>query len=127
MADTKTMNQRDTKLVNWLNEGHAKEAELEADLAAHIGLTDKQSYKKRLREHLTETKEHKRRVAARIRELGGSATTGPTLLGARGAVGGAAGRAVAAVKGQVGAARAAITNQAETHLRNAQEELREEH
>ena len=34
---------------------------------------------------------------------------------------------MAAVKGQVGAARAAISPQAETHLRNAQEELREEH
>jgi rubrerythrin len=34
---------------------------------------------------------------------------------------------MAAVKGQVGSARAALTDQAETHLRNAQEELREEH
>jgi ferritin-like metal-binding protein YciE len=127
MAATKTMNERDSKLVNWLNEAHAKEAELETDLAAHIGLTDKQSYKKRLREHLAETKDHKRRVAARIRELGGSATSGPTLPGVPGAVGEAAGRAVAAVRGQVGAARAAITNQPETHLRNAQEELRDEH
>src|SRR3712207_2177046 len=39
----------------------------------------------------------------------------------------AAGKAVSAVKGQVGAARAAVTEQAETHMRNAQEELREEH
>jgi ferritin-like metal-binding protein YciE len=31
------------------------------------------------------------------------------------------------VKGQVGAARALVTSQPETHLRNAQEELREEH
>ena len=38
-----------------------------------------------------------------------------------------AGKTVAAVKGQVGAARALVTEQAETHLRNAQEELREEH
>jgi hypothetical protein len=37
-----------------------------------------------------------------------------------------AGKTVAAVKGQVGAARAIVTPQAETHLRNAQEELREE-
>jgi len=44
-----------------------------------------------------------------------------------GAVGEVAGKAVAAVKGQVGTARAAISHQAETHLRNAQEELREEH
>jgi ATP/maltotriose-dependent transcriptional regulator MalT len=42
-------------------------------------------------------------------------------------VGEAAGKAVAAVKGQVGAARAMVTEQAETHVRNAQEDLREEH
>ena len=121
------LNERDTKLVQWLNEAHAKEAELEADLTAHIALTEKQSYKKRLRQHLTETKDHKRRVAARIKQLGGSASTGPSLPGVPTAVGEAAGKAVAAVKGQVGTARAAVTSQAETHLRNAQEELREEH
>ena len=33
---------------------------------------------------------------------------------------------MAAVKGQVGAARALVTDQAETHLRNAEDELREE-
>lgn len=126
MADG-NMNERDTKLVQWLNEAHAKEAELEADLTAHIALTDKQSYKKRLRRHLTETKDHKRRVAARIKQLGGTATSGPSLPGVPTAVGEAAGKAVAAVKGQVGTARAAVTNQAETHVRNAQEELREEH
>jgi hypothetical protein len=42
-------------------------------------------------------------------------------------VGEVAGKAVAAVKGQVGSARALVTEQAETHMRNAQEELREEH
>jgi ferritin-like metal-binding protein YciE len=127
MPDAKRMNERDTKLVQWLNEAHAKEAELEADLGAHIALTEKQSYKKRLRQHLTETKDHKRRVAARIKQLGGSASTGPAFPGLPTSVSGAAGKAVAAVKGQVGTARAAVTNQAETHLRNAQEELREEH
>jgi ferritin-like metal-binding protein YciE len=124
MAD---LNERDTKLVQWLNEAHAKEAELEADLTAHIALTQKASYKKRLRQHLTETKDHKRRLASRIKQLGGAASTGPTIPGVPTAVGEAAGKAVAAVKGQVGTARAAVTNQAETHLRNAQEELREEH
>jgi len=127
MPDAKRMNERDTKLVQWLNEAHAKEAELEADLGAHIALTEKQAYKKRLRRHLTETKDHKRRVAGRIKQLGGSASTGPALPGVPTSVSGAAGKAVAAVKGQVGTARAAVTNQAETHLRNAQEELREEH
>jgi ferritin-like metal-binding protein YciE len=121
------LNARDLKLVQWLNEAYAKEAELEADLTAHIALTQKDSYKKRLRQHLTETRDHKRKVAARIKKLGGIATAGPHVPGVPGTVGEVAGKAVAAVKGQVGTARAAITNQAETHLRNAQEELREEH
>lgn len=120
MAD---LNERDAKLVQWLQEAHAKEAELEVDLTAHIGLTEKPAYKKRLRKHLTETRDHKRRVARRIKQLGGSADGGsiPT------AVAGAAGKTVAAVKGQVGVLRAAVSEQAETHLRNVQEELREEH
>ena len=126
MPDTKTLNERDTKLVRWLGEAHAKEAELEADLTAHISLTQKQAYKKRLQQHLKETRDHKRRVASRIKQLGGP--TGQSLIGATGsAVGEVAGKTVAAVKGQVGAARALVTDQAETHLRNAQEELREEH
>jgi ferritin-like metal-binding protein YciE len=119
------MNERDEKLVEWLGEAHSKESELEADLAAHIGLTTKDSYKKRLRKHLTETRAHKRKIASRIKKLGGSPGPGPNIPGA-GVVGEVAGKAVAAVKGQVGTARAVVTNQVETHLRNAQEELREE-
>ncbi len=126
MAAAKTLNERDTKLVKWLGEAHSKEAELEADLTAHISLTQKQTYKKRLQQHLKETRDHKRRVASRIKQLGGP--TGQNLIAATGsAVGDVAGKTVAAVKGQVGAARALVTEQAETHLRNAQEELREEH
>src|SRR5437588_4701000 len=84
-------------------------------------------YKKRLRKHLTETRDHKRRVAARIKKLGSKVAPATTVPGVPGAVGEVAGKTVAAVKGQVGAARALVSNQAETHLRNAQEELREEH
>jgi ferritin-like metal-binding protein YciE len=124
MAD---LNQRDGKLVQWLNEAHAKEAELEADLTAHIALTAKQPYKKRLQQHLKETRQHKRQVASRIKKLGGSATSGPSVPGVPEAVGEVAGKTLAAVKGQLGTARAAVTEQAETHVRNAQEELREEH
>jgi ferritin-like metal-binding protein YciE len=127
MAPAGTLNERDTKLVQWLGEAHAKEAELEADLTAHIDLTAKQTYKNRLRKHLTETKQHKRSVAARIKELGGAPSTAQQIPGVPSAIGEAAGKAVAAVKGQVGTARAAISTQPETHLRNAQEELREEH
>ena len=71
------LNARDAKLVQWLQEAHAKEAEVEADLKAHIALTEKQSYKKRLRRHLTETREHKRQVARRIKQIGGSVDGGP--------------------------------------------------
>jgi ferritin-like metal-binding protein YciE len=122
------LNARDTKIVQWLNEAYAKEAELEADLTAHIALTEKDSYRKRLREHLTETRAHKKQVARRISALGGSAASGHQKVpGVPNVVGELAGKAVAAVKGQVGGARAVLTNQTETHLRNAQEELREEH
>lgn len=125
MPDAKPLNERDTKLVRWLGEAHSKEAELEADLTAHIALTQKQAYKKRLQQHLKETRDHKRRVASRIKQLGGP--TGQNLIAATGsAVGDVAGKTVAAVKGQVGAARALVTDQVETHLRNVQEELREE-
>jgi ferritin-like metal-binding protein YciE len=119
------VNERDTKLVQWLNEAHVKEAELEADLTVHIKLTKKAEYKKRLQRHLTETRDHKRSVARRIKKLGGT----PSAINAPipNVVGEPAGKAVAGVKGQVGVARALITSQPETHLRNAQEELREEH
>jgi ferritin-like metal-binding protein YciE len=128
MASPKILNERDAKVVQWLSEAHAKEAELEADLTAHIALTQKMPYKKRLRQHLTETRDHKRRVAARVKALGGTGpASGSAIPGVPGVVGEVAGKTVAAMKGQVGAARALITNQAETHLRNAQEELREEH
>jgi ferritin-like metal-binding protein YciE len=120
------INERDTKITQWLGEAHAKEAELEADLTAHIALTQKAAYKKRLQQHLKETREHKRRVASRIKKLGGTPTEG-RIPGIPGAVSELAGKALATAKGQVGAARAAVTAQAETHLRNAQEELREEH
>jgi ferritin-like metal-binding protein YciE len=122
----KALTERDTKLVQWLNEAHAKEAELEVDLTAHIRLTQKATYKKRLQAHLKETKEHKRSVARRIKQIGGVATTGLDVTGVPTAVGEAAGKTVAAVKGQVGAVRALVTEQSETHVRNAQEELREE-
>jgi ferritin-like metal-binding protein YciE len=125
-AKDKILIERDAKLVQWLNEAHAKEAELEADLTAHIALTQKAAYKKRLQAHLKETKEHKRAVARRIKQIGGVASTGLDVPGVPTAVGEVAGKTVAAVKGQVGLARALVTEQSETHLRNAQEELREE-
>jgi ferritin-like metal-binding protein YciE len=127
MPNEKELNERDAKLVQWLGEAHAKEAELEADLTAHIALTEKASYKKRLQQHLKETREHKRVTARRIKQLGGVTTETRSVPGVPNTIGEAAGKTVAAVKGQLGVARALVTTQPETHLRNAQEELREEH
>src|SRR5437588_9448869 len=104
------LNERDTKLAQWLNESHVKEAELEADLTAHIALTDRASYNKRLQQHLKETRDHKRSVAKRVKALGGKAVAGSGAPGVPAVVGEAAGKTVAAVKGQIGAARAMVTS-----------------
>ena len=65
----------DAKLVQYLNEAYGTEKRLETSLEAHIAMTAKASYKKRLREHLTETKRHAREVQRRIKQLGGTAET----------------------------------------------------
>jgi hypothetical protein len=65
------MSTRDAKLIQYLNEAYGKEKELEVALQAHIALTTRMPYKKRLREHVTETKAHGREVAKRIKQLGG--------------------------------------------------------
>ena len=43
------------------------------DLEAHIAVTDRPPYKKRLKQHLQETKRHAREVERRIKKLGGDA------------------------------------------------------
>jgi hypothetical protein len=42
MARARELNERDAKLVQWLNEAYAREADLEVDLTAHIALTQKE-------------------------------------------------------------------------------------
>ena len=96
-------NARDTKLIQYLNEAYGKEQELETALQAHIAMTTRPPYKKRLQEHLKETKGHSRQLKTRIRELGGKAEAGPVssgpapVAGAASAVTAVAGRAVAIV------------------------------
>jgi ferritin-like metal-binding protein YciE len=125
MADDAVPNARDAKLIDWLDEAHANEVRLQADLSTQISLIEKPAYKKRLQGHLKETKEHERLVAKRIGQLGGAAgrTAAPTVVSA---VGEAAGKAVAAVKGQI-AARAAAAEGVEAQVRIAQDQVREEH
>jgi ferritin-like metal-binding protein YciE len=68
MAD---LNERDAKLVQYLNEAYGKEKELETALEVHIAMTTKAPYKKRLKEHLKETKGHAKQLERRIKKLGG--------------------------------------------------------
>jgi ferritin-like metal-binding protein YciE len=125
MADDAAPNARDAKLIDWLDEAHANEVRLQADLSTHISLIEKPAYKKRVQAHLRETKEHERLVAKRIGQLGGQAggSAAPAVVSA---VGEAAGRAVAAFKGQI-AARAQAAEGMESQVRIAQQQVREEH
>src|SRR6185436_4681873 len=125
MADP---NARDTKLIQYLNEAYGKEKELETALQAHIAMTTKAPYKKRLQEHLKETKGHAREVQRRIKQLGGKAEAGPISAPVVGdaATGltSVANKAVAAAQGPLHALRG--TGEAERMLKNARTEFHNE-
>jgi len=105
------------KLIQYLTEAHGKEKELEVSLEAHISLASRPVYKKRLREHLKETKQHAKLVERRLKKLGGGGLTKTaTDLASRG---------VAAAKGPLHAARG--TSEQEKELKNAKTEYSEEH
>jgi ferritin-like metal-binding protein YciE len=126
---TNEITKRDAKLVQYLNEAYAIERRLEIALQAHIAMTPRTDYKKRLREHLKETKGHARNVERRIKQLGGEAETvtvpGPEALakGARAAQT-AVQRAAAVAQGPLHAVRG--TGQQERMLKNARTEYHDE-
>ncbi len=128
MAD---LNARDSKLVQYLNEAYGKEKELETALDAHIKMAaGRASYKKRLQDHLKETKAQARGLERRIKQLGGKAEAaslpGPDALSeAAGKATAAATKAMAAAKGPMHALRG--TGEAEKLLKNAKTELWNEH
>ncbi|MBI2690450.1 MAG: DUF892 family protein [Solirubrobacterales bacterium] len=113
MAD---LNERDSKLVQYLVDAHGKERELETALKAHIEMTTKMPYKKRLRKHLTETRDHSRRLERRIKQLGGAEELGS----AGSTIQAVAEKTVALAKGPVHALRG--TSEEETMLKNAKTE-----
>lgn len=109
------LNERDAKLVQYLSEAYGKERELEAALQAHIAMTVKGPYKKRLQQHLKETKAHAKHVERRIKQLGGG---GQTLQSA-------VGKLQAAAKGPLHAIRGG--GEQEKMLKNAKTEYFNEH
>jgi ferritin-like metal-binding protein YciE len=127
MADE--LSTRDAKLIQYLNEAYGKEKELETTLQAHIKLAKRPPYKKRLQEHLKETKAQAKGLEKRIKALGGKAerpvpvpVLGPeAAVEAAGAMTAAATKAVAAAKGPLHALRG--TGESEKQLKNAKDEL----
>ena len=126
MAETPT---RDAKLVELLNEAYAKEKQLETALEAHLPMTTREDYAKRLRDHLKETKSHATRVSKRIKQLGGEPETvslpGPDgLTRAAEGISEVVGRAKAAAQGPLHAVRG--SGEQDKMLRNARSEYQEE-
>ena len=109
---------RDAKLIEYLNEAYGKEKELETALTAHIGMTTRPPYKKRLQQHLRETKAHARGLERRIKQLGGKADAGNIVTEV-------ASKAVSAAKGPLHAVRG--TGEQEKMLKNAKTEYFNEH
>jgi ferritin-like metal-binding protein YciE len=107
--------QRDAKLVQYLNEAYGKEKELEVALQAHIAMTSRAPYKKRLQQHLNETKDHGRQLERRIKKLGGGGQTLQSITS----------KAMAVAKGPLHAIRG--TNEQERMLKNAKTEYFNEH
>jgi ferritin-like metal-binding protein YciE len=117
------------KLIQYLNEAYGLEKRLETTLQAHIEMTTKATYKKRLKEHLSETKRHGREVKQRIKQLGGTAETvsapGPEPIAeAAQAVLSGAQKAVALAQGSLHALRG--TGEQEKQLKNAKTEYTSE-
>jgi len=117
------LNERDTKLVQYLNEAYGKEKQLETALEAHIAMTTRAPYKKRLQQHLKETKAHARDVERRIKKLGGQAG-GEGVTGAANSLQSAANKAAALAQGPLHMARG--TSEQEKLLKNAKTEFQDE-
>lgn len=118
--------EREAKLIQYLNEAYGKEQELVTALQAHISMTTRDAYKKRLKEHLRETKAQAKGLERRIKQLGGKAEKvdlpGPdSVSGAAAKAQGVAQKAVAAAKGPLHMIRG--TGEAEKMLKNAKTEF----
>jgi ferritin-like metal-binding protein YciE len=100
-------NERDAKLIQYMSEAFGKERELEVALQVDIAMTTKAPYKKRLQQHLKETKAHAKALDKQIKKLGGGGQTVQSLVG----------KVTAVAKGPLHAVRG--DGQQETMLKNA--------
>lgn len=100
-------NERDSKLVQYMNEAYGKEQELITALQVDIAMTTKKPYRKRLQQHLRETKGHAKALERRIKRLGGGGQALQTAVG----------KTKAAAKGSLHALRG--SGEQEKMLKNA--------
>src|SRR3954467_9655298 len=70
------------KVVQYLNEAHASEVALVRVLQSQIAMTPRGSYRSALETHLSETRDHARRVEKRLGELGEGWNPLQTVVGA---------------------------------------------
>jgi len=76
------MNPHQQKIVQYLNEAHASETALIRVLQSQIAMTPRGAYRSALETHLTETKDHARRVERRLGELGRGENPLQAIVGA---------------------------------------------
>ena len=63
------MSKSEQKVVQYLGEAHASEVGLVSVLQSQIAITPRGSYREGLEKHLSETREHARRIQERLGEL----------------------------------------------------------
>lgn len=110
---------REAKLSQYLIEAYGKEKELEVALEAHIGMTTRAAYKKRLKQHLKETKAHSRLLERRLKKVNGDAATTIAKVASQ------ANKLMATAKGPLHAVRG--NSDSERMLKNAKTEYFSEH
>ena len=106
-------------LLQHLEEAHGTEQALVTNLRAHIAMTPRGSYRASLERHLSETQEHERAVARRIREIGRGRGV---LSAAYGVVTTAVGQALVLTKGPLDLLRGGPRGE-EKLLKNARDEV----
>lgn len=111
------MSKSEQKVVQYVNEARASELALASTLRAHIAMTPRGEYRSGLERHLGETKDHERRLQARLRELGTSRTPWQAGLGLAQSV---TGQALVLAKGPLDLARGFSPE--EKMLKNAKDE-----
>jgi ferritin-like metal-binding protein YciE len=122
---------RDAKLVHYLGEAYGSEKRRQAALAAHIATATRAPYKRRLQQHLGESRRHASALSRRMRQLHGSPAPLPAVPGVPAPLGGAAEAVIESAQKATALARGPLRvlrgeGEAEQELRSARSEYAQE-